>query len=53
MVMGIEALVVARDVCGLDADEAQNVMRWAAGALVRAAEAQATPNPHLDGSGGA
>jgi AcrR family transcriptional regulator len=33
---GIESLVVLRDVCGLDAREAEEVSRWAAFALLRA-----------------
>lgn len=41
MVMGIEAVVVARDVCQLDADTALEVMAWAARTLVSAAEADA------------
>jgi AcrR family transcriptional regulator len=41
--MGIEALIVLRDVCGLDAAQATEVSRWAAQALLEAAlrEAQA------------
>jgi AcrR family transcriptional regulator len=34
--VGIESLVVLRDVCGLDAGEAEEVARWAAFALLRA-----------------
>jgi len=34
--VGIEALVVLRDVCGLEAKEAEEVARWAALALLRA-----------------
>jgi hypothetical protein len=41
LVMGPEALVVLRDVCQLDPDEAARVSRWAAGALVRAGLAEA------------
>ena len=37
LVYGMEALVTSRDACGLDSDEAQEVMRWAAQALLRAA----------------
>lgn len=37
LVCGMEALVAARDACGLDPDEAKDVMRWAAQALLRAA----------------
>lgn len=36
-VMGIEAFVALRDVCGLDAPEAVRVTRWAAQALLREA----------------
>jgi len=41
MVMGVEAVVVARDVCQLDTETALEVMAWAARALVSAAEADA------------
>jgi AcrR family transcriptional regulator len=34
--VGIESLVVLRDVCGLEAQEAEDVARWAAVALLRA-----------------
>jgi AcrR family transcriptional regulator len=34
--VGIESLVVLRDVCGLEAEEAEDVARWAAFALLRA-----------------
>ncbi|HET6261580.1 MAG TPA: helix-turn-helix domain-containing protein [Chloroflexia bacterium] len=34
--VGVEALVVLRDVCGLEAQEAEEVARWAALALLRA-----------------
>ena len=34
--VGIESLVVLRDVCGLEAKEAEGVARWAAFALLRA-----------------
>lgn len=37
LVYGIEALVAARDACGLEPDEAKDVMRWAAGALLQRA----------------
>lgn len=37
MVVGTEALVVLRDVYGLDPAEARSLMRWAASALFRAA----------------
>jgi hypothetical protein len=35
MFMGIEAMVVMRDVCRLDQDEARDVARWAAEAILR------------------
>jgi AcrR family transcriptional regulator len=34
--VGIESLVVLRDVCGLDAGEAEEVARWAASSLLKA-----------------
>jgi AcrR family transcriptional regulator len=37
LVCGMEALVAARDACGLEPDEAIKVMRWAAQALVQVA----------------
>lgn len=37
LIYGIEAMVSARDACGLDVDEAKQVMRWAAQALLRQA----------------
>src|SRR5262245_11883834 len=40
IVMGIEALIVTRDVCLLPAERARAIKRWAAGALVRAALAE-------------
>jgi AcrR family transcriptional regulator len=44
LVCGVEAMVSARDACGLDRAEAVDVMRWAARALQRAAvwESRAT-----------
>lgn len=39
--MGIEALVVLRDVCALEAQEAEEVSRWAAQALLKAALGEA------------
>ena len=43
--MGIEALVVLRDVCALEASEAQEVLLWAARTLLRSGldEVQASP----------
>ncbi len=37
LVYGVEALIVTRDACDLEPDEATEVMRWAAQALVQAA----------------
>lgn len=37
LVCGMEALVAARDACGLEPDEASEVMRWAAQALLQIA----------------
>jgi AcrR family transcriptional regulator len=37
LVCGMEALVAARDACGLEPDEASDVMRWAAQALLQVA----------------
>lgn len=37
VVMGIESVLVLRDICGLDSEEILSVQHWAAGALVRAA----------------
>jgi hypothetical protein len=37
LVCGMEALVAARDACGLEPDEATDVMRWAAQALLQVA----------------
>ncbi|MEU6380458.1 TetR/AcrR family transcriptional regulator [Streptomyces sp. NPDC046909] len=37
LVYGAEAMITTRDVCELDRDEAKDVMRWAAGALLEAA----------------
>ncbi|HVU45520.1 MAG TPA: TetR family transcriptional regulator [Terracidiphilus sp.] len=41
MLCGIEALVVAKDVCGCTAKEAEEASRWAARAILRAALADA------------
>lgn len=41
LVFGIEALVVLKDIWGLDGDAAAGVARWAAGALVAAARVEA------------
>ncbi|WP_229882491.1 TetR/AcrR family transcriptional regulator [Streptomyces alanosinicus] len=37
LVYGVEALISTRDACGVDADEAKEVMRWAAQALLESA----------------
>ena len=37
LVYGVEALIATRDACGLDPEEAQDVMRWAANALLEKA----------------
>jgi AcrR family transcriptional regulator len=36
LTLGIDAIVVMKDVCGLDDEEALDVLRWAATALLRA-----------------
>ncbi|WP_394839876.1 hypothetical protein LVJ94_23595 [Pendulispora rubella] len=41
LVYGLEAMIVTRDACGLDREEATAVMKWAAHALVRSALAEA------------
>jgi hypothetical protein len=40
LVIGPEAILVARDICGLSPDETREVTRWAAEALVAGALAQ-------------
>jgi hypothetical protein len=45
LVCGMEALVAARDACGLEPDEATKVMRWAARALLQVALRDATSPP--------
>lgn len=45
LVMGIESLVVMRDILGLGYDEARGIGEWAARALVRAALAEAGGAP--------
>jgi hypothetical protein len=42
MCMGIEALIVLRDLRGLRASEAEEVSRWAAQALLRASLEETT-----------
>ena len=41
LVFGLEAVVVLKDLCGLEADDMQKVVVWAARALVRTAVAEA------------
>lgn len=41
LVCGVEAMVTTRDACQLDPDEAKEVMRWSAQALIRSALAEA------------
>jgi AcrR family transcriptional regulator len=43
--MGIEALVVLRDVCVLESSEAEEVLRWAARALLRSSLAEVHTSP--------
>jgi hypothetical protein len=42
LVCGMEVLVAARDACGLESDEAIEVMRWAAEALSEVAPRDST-----------
>lgn len=51
LLFGIEAIVVLKDIWGLDGAEAQRVAAWAAGALVRTAIAEASASAELDLSG--
>jgi len=44
MCMGIEALIVLQDVCGLEAAEAVEVSRWAAQVLLQAGLREANPS---------
>ncbi len=43
--MGIEALVVLRDVCALESSEAQEALRWAARTLLRSSLAEVHASP--------
>jgi AcrR family transcriptional regulator len=43
--MGIEALVVLRDVCALEPSEAEEVLRWVARTLLRSSLAEAHASP--------
>ncbi|MFJ2831316.1 TetR/AcrR family transcriptional regulator [Streptomyces sp. NPDC087263] len=45
LVYGVEAVISARDVCELDPEEAKDVMRWAAGALLEQAVRDAPDVP--------
>lgn len=42
LVYGVEALIATRDACGLDPEEARDVMRWAASALLEKAVREAS-----------
>lgn len=42
LVFGAEAMVSARDVCGLDVDESREIMRWTARTLLRAVLAESS-----------
>jgi len=44
LVFGVEALIVLKDIWGLDGEETAAVAQWAAVALVRAARADAKPD---------
>jgi len=41
LVYGLEAMITTRDACDLEPDEAKDVMRWAAQALIRSALTEA------------
>jgi hypothetical protein len=43
--MGIEALIVLRDVCALEPEEAEEVARWAARMLLRSSLAEVRASP--------
>jgi AcrR family transcriptional regulator len=45
LTLGGDSVVVMKDVCGLDDDEALDVLRWTAEVILRAAFAEATPTP--------
>jgi hypothetical protein len=53
--VGIESVVVLRDVCGLEAKEAEEVARWAAFTLLKASlgeserlhDSYSSPNQHI------
>lgn len=48
LVYGMEAMVAARDACGLDPAESKDVMRWAVQALLQAARQEAAGQFDLD-----
>lgn len=50
LVFGIEVLNVLKDIWGLSPNEAQGVAQWAAGALINAAEAEASADRTGNGS---
>ncbi len=45
LTLGGDAIVVMKDVCGLDDEEALDVLHWTAEAILRAALAEAAPPP--------
>ena len=48
MIWGIEGYVVLRDICGLSTEEAGDVLRWTARAIVRSArETSGRRRPHI------
>lgn len=52
LVFGAEAMVSARDVCGLDVDESREIMRWTARTLLRAVLAESDGGGNVPGGGG-
>jgi AcrR family transcriptional regulator len=50
MVVGIESVLVTKDICGLDDEEAVRLKQWAAGALLAAALAEAAVESAARGS---
>ena len=47
LTVGMDSLVVMKDVCGLEDEEALEVLRWAASAILRAGVENATAPPQL------
>jgi hypothetical protein len=45
LTLGMDSVVVMKDVCGLDDEEALDVLRWAAIAILRAGLAEASERP--------